>query len=108
MYCRLCDENIFPFNHIENDIAFRQALQDSNTSQCLDPLDPDSEIFDHFEINDDNDHILEYQGELDPDKNYFNQFSYYLRQSSNYYCDDSCNTCIDRWYMNKDLFSHSA
>ena len=74
-YCRLCNEDIFPFNHIENDLEFRQALHDSNTSQCLEPLDPDSEIFDPFEINDDSDHIVEYQGELDPDKNYFNQFS---------------------------------
>ena len=41
------------------------------------------EIFDPFEINDDSDHIVEYHGELDPDKNYFNQFSYHLSQSSN-------------------------
>ena len=33
---------------------------------------------DPFEINDDSDHIVEYQGELDPDKNYVNQFSYHL------------------------------
>ena len=104
-YCKLCNEDIFPFNHIENDSEFRQALHDFNTSQCLDPLDPDSEIFDPFEINDDSDHIVEYQGELDPDKNYFNQFSYHLSQSSNYYCEDSFNKCIDRCNMNKDLFS---
>ena len=104
-YCRLCNEDIFPFNHIENYLEFRQALHDSNTSQCLDPLDPDSDIFDPFEINDDSDHIVEYQGELDPDKNYFNQFSYHLSQSSNYYCEDSFNKCIDRCNMNKDLLS---
>ena len=101
-YCRVCNEDIFPFNHIENDLEFRQALHDSNTSQCL---DPDSEIFDPFEINDDSDHIVEYQGELDPDKNYFNQFSYHLSQSSNYYCEDSFNKCTDQCNMNKDLFS---
>ena len=28
-----------------------------------------TEIFDPFEINDDSDHIVGYQGELDPDKN---------------------------------------
>ena len=31
--------------------------------------------FDPFEIDGDSDHIVEYQGELDPDKNYFSQFS---------------------------------
>ena len=60
---------------------------------------------DPFEINDDSDHIVEYQGELDPDKNYFNQFSYHLSQSNNYYCEDSFNKCTDQCYMNKDLFS---
>ena len=33
----------------------------------------DSDIFDPFELNiSDNDNIVEYQGELDPDENYFN------------------------------------
>ena len=53
---------------IENDLEFRQALYDRDTSQCRDPLDPDSEIFDPFEIYDDNEHIVEYQGELDQEK----------------------------------------
>ena len=42
------------------------------------------EIFDPFELNDnDNDKIIEYQGELDPDKNYFNQLAHHLSKSSN-------------------------
>ena len=41
-----------------------------NTSLYLDALDrhQDSKIFDPFELkDDDNDNIIEYQGELDPD-----------------------------------------
>ena len=67
-YCRLCNEDIFPFNHTENDSELQQTLHDPSTSQCLDPLDPDSDIFDPFEINDESDHIVEHQGGLDPDK----------------------------------------
>ena len=44
-----------------------------------------------FKLNDDGNHIVEYQGELDPDKNYFNQFVYHLRQSSKYHREDSFN-----------------
>ena len=66
-----------------------------------------SEIFDPFEINDDNDHIVEYQGELDPDKNYFKQFLYHLSQSSIYYCEESFNKCIARCNNGNDIF-HSS
>ena len=77
-YRRLCNENIPAFNHIENDSEFQQALHKFVTFLTLD-----------LDINDDNDHIVEYDGELDPDKTYFNQFSYHLSQSSNYYSEDS-------------------
>ena len=72
--------------HQRKNVAISQndatRYHQSNSINLI-PLDPDSEIFDPFEINDDSDHIVEYQGELDPDKNYFNQFSYYLSQSGN-------------------------
>ena len=100
-YFRLCYENILAFNHIENDLEFQQF----DTSPTLDPLYPDSEIFDPFEINDDSDHLVEYQYELDPDKNYFKRFSYHLSHSSNYYCEDSFNKCIDRCNNGNDIFS---
>ena len=79
-----------------------------NTSLYLDALDrhQDSEIFDPFELNDDdNDNIIEYQGELDPDKNYFNQLAHHLSKSSNYYIEDSFNKYIIRNNVNMDDFS---
>ena len=39
-------------------------------------------IFDPFEINEDEDQTIEYHGELDPDRNYFNQFSYQLNKNA--------------------------
>ena len=99
-YCRLFNENIFAFNHIESESEFVWTLrQFMNTSLYLDALDrhQDSEIFDPFESNDDdNDNIIEYRGELDPDKNYFNQLAHHLSKSSNYHIEVSINKYIIR------------
>ena len=57
-------------------------------------LHPDSMIFDPFEINEHEDQIIEYNGELDPDRNYFNQFSHQMSKNSNYYNEDSFNKYI--------------
>ena len=57
---------------------------------------PDSMIFDPFEINEIEDEIIEFHGEQDPDRNYFNQFSHQLSKSSNYYIEDSFNKFVKR------------
>ena len=57
---------------------------------------PDSMILDPFEIIEDEDQIVEYNGELDPDRNYFNQFSHQLNKKSNYHNEDSFNKYIKR------------
>ena len=63
-------------------------------------------IFYSFEINEDEDQTIEYHGELDPDRNYFNQFSHLLIKNSNYYIEDSFNRYIkmnsykrEKWYL---------
>ena len=55
---------------------------------------PDSMIFYPFEINEIEDEIIEFHGEQDPDRNYFNQFSHQLSKSSNYYIEDSFNKYV--------------
>ena len=72
-------------------------------------LHPDSMIFDPFEINDHEDQIVEYNGELDPDRNNFNQFSHQLSKNSNYYNEDSFNKYIKtNCYEGGELsFTHS-
>ena len=62
-------------------------------------LYPDSMIFDPIEINEHEDQILEYNGELDPDRNYFNQFSHQLSKNRNYYNEDSFNKYIKQTVM---------
>ena len=98
-FCRLGNESLFPFNHIDDDYEFTITL-DQFMSGSLIPggefLHPDSMIFDPFEINEDEDQTVEYHGELDPDRNYFNQFSHQLNKNSNYYIEDSFNKYVKR------------
>ena len=61
-------------------------------------------IFDPFEINEDEDQTIEYHGQLDPDRNYFNQFSHQLNKNNNYYIEDSFNkyvkkNCYEKKYL---------
>ena len=51
----------------------------------------DLKISDPFEINENDDNIIEYQGELDPDKY---QLAHHLSRSSNYYLEDTLNKLI--------------
>ena len=79
-----------------------------SSSLCHDGLDryQGTEIFNPFELNDDDsDKIIEYQGELDPDKNHFNQLAHYLRKSSNYYIEKGFNKYIERNNVAKEDFS---
>ena len=62
-------------------------------------------IFDPFEINDIDSNIIDYQGDIDPDKNYFNQLSHHLSKSSNYHTEESFNKFILRNNLDKDNLS---
>ena len=98
-FCKLCNDSIFPFNHIEDDYEFTMTLDQFMNGTLIQRAEfqhPDSMIFDPFEINEDQ--IVEYNGELDPDGNYFNQFSHQLNKNSNYHNEDSFNNYIKRNY----------
>ena len=60
------------------------------------PQTPDSMIFDPFEINEIEGEIIEFHGEQDPDRTYYNQFSHQLIKSSDYYIEDSFNEYVKR------------
>ena len=108
-YCRLCNENIFAFLHTDDASEFESTVRNCmNSSLCHDGLDRyhGTEIFDPFELNDDDsDKTTEYQGELDPDKNYFNQLEHHLSKSSNYYNTKSFNKYIQRNNASNEDFS---
>ena len=106
-YCRVCNENIFPFNNIDDDYEFNLAIMEyGNKSFYTNHQSYFSEekLFDPYEINE-NENIIEYQGELDPDKHYFNQLAHHLSRSSNYYSDENLNKLIRQKNMNSESFS---
>ena len=96
-FCRICNGNIFPFNNIDDENEFQLTIQDfgrCSLNTTYQSLYVDSKIFDPFDINENDDNIIEYQGELDPDKNYSNQLAHHLSRSSNYYSEDTLNKLI--------------
>ena len=107
-FCRICNENIFPFNNIDDENEFQLTIQDfgrCSLNTTYQSLYVDSKIFDPFEINENDDNIIEYQGELDPDKNYFNQLAHHLSRSSNYYSEDTLNKLICQKDIRSGVFS---
>ena len=106
--CRIYNENIFPFNNIDDDHEFYLAI----TNYEKIPLDnkhqtnySESKIFDRFEINENDDSIIEYQGELDPDKHYINQLAHHLSRSGNYYSEETFSKLIRQKGISSEDFS---
>ena len=62
-------------------------------------------IFNPFEINDDNNDIIEYQGDLDPDKCYFNEYSEKLISNCNYHTENSFNRYLSNHNISSNSFS---
>ena len=63
----------------------------SQSSDIVIRLQNNTKIFNPFDINEDDNDIIEYHGDIDPDKCYFNEYSYKLFKNCNYYSDDSFN-----------------
>ena len=60
-FCKLCNDSIFPFNHIEDDYEFTMTLDQFMNGTLIQRAEfqhPDSMIFDRFEINEDEDQIV--------------------------------------------------
>ena len=60
------------------------------------------EVFHPSEINDIDNNIIDYQRDIDPDKNYFNQLSHHLSKISNLHTEESFNKFILRNNLDKD------
>ena len=61
--------------------------------------------FNPFDINEDDNDIIEYHGDIDPDKCYFNEYSYKLFENCNYYTDDSFNKYLAKHDISNNYFS---
>ena len=104
-YCRICNDNIFPLNRLDDDdfqMAVYEMSQKLNISVYL---GNDSRLFHPFEINEDENDILDYHGDLDPDKRFFNQYSHRLIKSCNYFVDETFNKYLLKHNVSKHSFS---
>ena len=105
-FCRPCVGGIFPFNHFEDDNDFMKCVQAmSHSSNIATGLQNSMKIFNPFDINEDDNEITEYHGDIDPDRCYFNEYSYKLFKNCNYYTEDSFNKYLQQHNISDNSFS---
>ena len=105
-YCKKCIEEIFPFNHIDDECIFLRAISEiSVNSDIIVRYHSECKIFNPFEINEDDSNILEYHGDLDPDKCFFNQHSHSLLEACNYQTEQTFNNYVSRKGISNNNFS---
>ena len=98
--------DFFPFNHFEDDNDFMKCVQAmSHSSNIATGLQNSMKIFNPFDINEDDNEIIEYHGDIDPDRCYFNEYSYKLFKNCNYYTEDSFNKYLQQHNISDNSFS---
>ena len=103
-YCTICKDNIFPLNHL-NDDDFQMAVYEMSQKLNISVyLGNDSRLFHPFEINEDENDDLDYHGDLDPDKYFFNQYSHRLIKTCNYFVDETFNKYLLKYNAEKNRF----
>ena len=88
-YCVTCMESLFAFNHSDDETDFLKAIADMSHQEASVQQGLRSKLFNPFEMNKDEHEILDYQGDLDSDKNYFNQYYHRLIKNCNYFLEES-------------------
>ena len=90
--CIQCIENIFPYNHIDDDSEFLKCIVDASPDiNKLSLADLQSITFNAIELNDDLD-----IANCDPDLNYYNSYlnntncNYFVESTFNNKCKDMC------------------
>ena len=95
--CKNCNENIFPFNHIEEDVEFLRTICDDYL------IDMNDRLFHPFEFdNVENDDPLV---DIDPDYNFYNIYSNSTLKDSYYYTCETFKNYIADYDVTNDNFS---
>ena len=72
-------ENILPFNHVDGDNEFMKCIKTTSQSpEAASFRHHNVKIFNPFNSHEDDNDIIEYRGDINPDKCYFNEFSHKL------------------------------
>ena len=98
-------ESLFAFNHFDNDTDFLKAIADMSHQEASVQLGLMSKLFNLFEMNEYEHEILNYQGDLDPDKYYFNQYSHSLLKNCNYFQEESFQKHLSHHHISNEAFS---
>ena len=103
-YCTKCCECIFPFNHLDEDDAFIEALMDCgmNSTVSFNYLQCQEKIFVPFELNEDVSGTL---FENDPDVQFYNNSCNSTLHSCDYYNEDSFNQKLSSLKIDENSFS---
>ena len=102
--CRICNDTLFAFNHIEDEQLFQRCLFDLNLDFMNSNRFPNSDlIIDPFELNDDNDNIP--LSDVDPDMAYYNETHHMIYACSDYFDEFTFNKSVKKQFENKESFS---
>ena len=106
MVLQKCIGEMFPFNHIDDERIFLKAISEISTSfNIIIRHHTESKIFNPLEINENDSNILEYQGDLDPDKCFFNHHSHSLLEACNYQTEQTFNSYVSGKGISNNNFS---
>ena len=103
--CRICNESLFVFNHIDDDNSFQKCLFDLNLDiGNLLMVNHRNLILDPFDLNEDNDHIP--LVDIDPDFQFYNDINHAIYNTNNDYFDEiSFNKTVSKEFNNKNTFA---
>lgn len=99
--CRICNESLFAFNHIEDDHFCLLDLNLDNTSLSI--VQGSNLILNPFDLNDDKDDIP--LSDLDPDIAYYNNAHHLIYEHSDYFDKDAFNKSVTKYFNYKKTFS---
>ena len=97
-YCPPCIQCILPFNHVDDDDVFIEAVIEASLDCSYRIHEINTKIFVPFEINDDSPFH-----EIDPDMQFYSDNHYIQSTSCDYYLEDSFN----EKFGNKGNLDHS-
>ena len=106
-YCKYTGE-VFPFTHIDDDCIFLIVIRKISTStDSIFGYNSRNKIFKPFEINKDGSNILGYQGDLNPDKCFFNQYLHKCWEICTYQTEHTFNNYVSRTGSSTTTFLYS-
>ena len=102
--CRICNEDLFVFNQIEDNDIFHRCLLELNLDNTVPAVVHYQDlIFQPFELNEDKDDIP--LSDLDPDLAFYNTYHHILYNNCDYFDENSFNKAVVNNFNQRNTFS---